>query len=398
MSIKLGKPKNWGSRSGKTRARKQSIESSLADLSIPTDLLESIVSGDASVKQAAESLLSVRKRMQAGAGAPKSVYSTSRGKLFQGDCIKVLSSIDDNSIDCIFADPPFNLSKDYGATSKSDDLAHEEYLEWTRAWLELCCAKLKPGGALFVYNIPKWSTYIASFLNSRLTFRNWIAIDLTFSMPIPSKLYPAHYSLLYYIKGDRPNRFSPPRLAMETCKRCGQEQHDYGGYKMKMNPEGISLRDVWVDIPPVRHSKYKNRDANELSLKLLDRVLDIATEEGDLIFDPFGGSGTTYIAAELRNCRWIGAELGNCGPIIDRLKNIETDRLNLRRYQDNQNKLFTDKALRLRCASGLPLDNYQINEEQLKRVIGPDQLKLSIPHVGARKRSSLKKKGQKDLR
>ena len=57
----------------------------------------------------------------------------------------------------------------------------------------------------------------------------------------------------------------------------------------------------------------KNRLYNELSVKLLDRVISFSSNEGDLILDPFGGSGTTYAVAELLNRNWIGVELGDCG-------------------------------------------------------------------------------------
>lgn len=66
---------------------------------------------------------------------------------------------------------------------------------------------------------------------------------------------------------------------------------------MKLNPEGLNLTDVWADIPPVRHRTTKTRAANELSIKLLRRVLEISSEPGDVVLDPFGG-GTTYAAAE----------------------------------------------------------------------------------------------------
>ena len=373
MSIKEGKEKNWGSRSGRAAkaGRTQSLEALLSDLGLPSRLLEQIVSADGELLQAAQSLLRFRGDLLNGKDAPRKVFTTKLGQLYHGDCISLLQQIDDDSLDCIFADPPFNLSKNYGK-SASDDLKHEQYIEWTHAWLDLCVKKLRPGGSLFVYNIPKWATYIAAFLNTRLTFRHWIAVDITMSMPIPSRLYPSHYALLYYVKGDRPSTFTPPRVPMETCRRCGFEQHDYGGYKMKMNPQGLNIRDVWVDIPPVRHSKYKNRDANELSVKLLDRVLDIATKEGDLVFDPFGGSGTTYVVAELKKRRWLGVEIGDWHPIRDRFKDLIEEEANLIRHRKNVNTLFTDRALALRKKAGLPLDNYQILEEQLRRVFPDD--------------------------
>src|SRR5690606_3748966 len=113
---------------------------------------------------------------------------------------------------------------------------------------------------------------------------------------------------------------------------------DYGGYKDKMNPKGVNLTDVWLDIPPVRHKKYKRRkEANELSIKLLDRIIEMSSEKGDLIFDPFGGSGTTYIVSEIKERRWIGIEIGPCEDIIDRFKVINEEKEYLENYRKNYN-------------------------------------------------------------
>lgn len=259
------------------------------------------------------------------AGEP--VYRTDLGILYNADCLTVMRGIPDDSVDVIFADPPFNLSKNYG-TGISDSLGEREYLEWCRAWLDECCRILAPGGSLFVYNIPKWLTYYTGWLNEKLTFRHWIAISIKFSLPIQGRLYPAHYGMLYYVKGPRPKVFNRPRLPIQICRHCGGDIKDYGGHKKALNPNGINLSDVWDDIPPVRHKKYKNRGANQLAPKLLERVLDIATnrpcpgEEPVLVFDPFGGSGTTYYVAQKRGLRWIGTEIGDCTPIVERLEDV----------------------------------------------------------------------------
>lgn len=378
MSRIDGKQKNWGSRSGKSKiksASKISLLDRLKYQGLSEDLLELAANDPTKFSDMAKEILESKARLieKSEATDLKKAYSTKLGTLYKGDCINLLTSdlIEDGSLDCIFADPPFNLAKKYGSNI-SDEIKDEEYLEWTRTWLDLCSKKLKDGGAFFVYNIPKWSTYIAHHLNQSLTLKSWITVDLTLSMPIPNRLYPSHYSLLYFVKGGKPKHFSPPRVPLKTCVRCGKEQNDYGGYKNKMHPEGLNLRDVWTDIPPVRHNKYKNRDANELSLKLLDRVLDIATEEGDVVFDPFGGSGTTYVAAELTKRKWIGVELGDTKPIIERLKDSAEDKRLIEKYHGEINTLFTDSALEKRLDHDIPIGQYRVSEEQLRRV-NPNQ-------------------------
>lgn len=283
-----------------------------------------------------------------GSNSIETVYTTKLGKLFQGDCLDAFPLIEDDSVDLVFADPPFNLNKLY-PSNIDDNLKKESYIRWSEKWLSECVRILKPGGSLFIWNLPKWNAILGNYLDGYLTFRNWIAVDMKYSLPIQNRLYPSHYSLLYYIKGDKANTFHPDRTPMQTCPKCFHEIKDYGGYKDKMNPKGINLTDIWLDIPPVRHAKYKRREgANELSLKLLDRIIEMATNEGDVVFDPFGGSGTTYMAAELKNRRWLGCEVGPVDVIVDRFKKIEQEREIINAYRGKVNLLFTDDILKER--------------------------------------------------
>ena len=252
----------------------------------------------------------------------KIAFSTQKGVLFRGDIQEILPFIQSESIDTIFADPPFNLSKVYGA-NVNDSKSEEEYIAWCRAWVDECIRVVKPGGAIFIYNLPRWNIILGNHLTGAgMTFRHWIAINMKLSLPIPGRLYPAHYSLLYYTKGT-PKTFRKIRTPIETCRHCGKEIKDYGGHRGAMNPNGVNLTDVWNDITPVRHRKFKSskRLANQLSTKILERVIQLSTNECDLVMDPFGGSGTTYDVCERHNRHWIGVEIENCDVIIERLRN-----------------------------------------------------------------------------
>jgi len=278
-------------------------------------------------------------------------FSTSYGAMFQGDCLSLMDQMKKESIDLIFADPPFNLNKTY--ESGINDLREEqEYLVWTEQWVLKCIDLLKEGGSIFIWNLPKWNTYISSILNQYLTFRDWIAVDIKYSLPIKNKLYPSHYSMLYYVKGEKPRVFNEQRIPLENCRHCGGDIRDYGGYKDKLNINGINLTDVWYDIPPVRHSKYKNRNSNELSLKLLERVISMASNKGDLIFDPFGGSGTTYVVAEILKRRWIGIEIGDVSIIQKRFEDIATQKQYILDIQKDKNTLFTAETRKKRIKNG----------------------------------------------
>jgi site-specific DNA-methyltransferase (adenine-specific) len=176
------------------------------------------------------------------------VYASSLGALFSADCMAVLPKIKDEVVDTVFADPPFNLGKEYGE-SCNDLKPEEEYLKWCKAWVAECVRTIKPGGAFFLYNLPKWNIPLGAYLSELgMDFRHWIAVEISACLPIPGRLHPSHYSLLYYTKG-KPKTFRRVRTPIQTCRHCGGEVKDYGGHRGAMNPNGVTLKDVWTDIP-----------------------------------------------------------------------------------------------------------------------------------------------------
>jgi len=266
----------------------------------------------------------IRNLFDKGKGLPEPALVTGLGILFNADCLEILRLMKDQSVDTVFADPPFNLGKDY-APSFTDRLPEDQYIDWCKGWLSQCVRVLKPGGALFVYNLPKWNIVLGSFLlQSGMQFCDWIAVNIKFSLPIPKRLYPSHYSLLYFSKG-RPKTFRQIRTPIETCRHCGGEIKDYGGYRNKINGHGINLTDVWSDISPVRHRKFKSgkRIANQVSTKMIERVIYISTNRGEIVLDPFGGSGTTYDVCERVGRHWIGIEINSADAIVERLTGDE---------------------------------------------------------------------------
>ena len=257
------------------------------------------------------------------------VIETKLGRLYRADCLDLFPKVDDRSIDLIFADPPFNLRKAYDG-DVNDNRSPEEYLSWSEDWIAHCARVLKPGGSIFIYNLPVWAAaYTGMLTNLGLSFRHWIAIEQTTSTPVTGRLYPAHYALLYYSKG-RPSRFRRIMTPVATCRHCGQELKDYGGYKERVRQVGTNLKDVWTDITPVRHQAFKprSRRENALSTKILERVIEIASRPMDIVLDPFGGSGTTFAVCEQRRRQWIGFEKGPTEAAAERLNGLVCNHTN----------------------------------------------------------------------
>lgn len=250
----------------------------------------------------------------------KAAFSNRYGLLYQTDCLDLFATIKDNSLDCIFADPPFNLGKVYGNGEVNDDLARRDYLKWSHAWLDECVRVLKPGAALFIYILPQWGYHFAAHLDEQgMMFRHWIALSMKGTFPRGRKLYPAHYALLYFTKGE-PKIFNRVRLPVPSCRHCGKDIKDYGGHRKYLNPLGLNLTDFWDDTAPARHRKFKTRwHVNELKPMIASRCFEIGTSPGEIVMDPFGGGGSSYEAAQTLKRYWIGSEITACEPIAQRL-------------------------------------------------------------------------------
>lgn len=225
-------------------------------------------------------------------------------QILKGDCLKLFKSIPNNSIDCIFADPPFNLNKKYN--SHVDKLVETEYLDWCKLWIDECLRVLKDSGFIFLHNIPKWLTFYANFLNYKAVFRHWISWD-AMTAPMGKTLQPAHYGILFYSKTNDRSKFNEIRYPHKRDRK-GVLIKDYGGKKNILHPFGPLCSDVWTDIHRIRHSKYRDEHPCQLPIHLLERIILMSSEENDIILDPFMGTGTTAIASKRLGRNFIGFE------------------------------------------------------------------------------------------
>lgn len=248
-------------------------------------------------------------------------------KILNGDAIELFKKIPDNSIDVTFADPPFNLKKKYNGYK--DSLEFEEYLKWCEIWIQEMVRVTKPTGSIFIHNIPKWLTYYSSILNKYATFRHWISWDAP-SSPMGKSLQPSHYGILYYVKDIKQTKFYELRYPHKRCRKCGYLLKDYGGKKQGLHPFGPLLSDVWTDIHRIKHNKYRDEHPCQLPIHLLERIILMSTDESDIVFDPFMGTGTTAIAAKRLGRNYIGFELD------DKYVSIANDKL---KYEQSNSKL-----------------------------------------------------------
>lgn len=226
--------------------------------------------------------------------------------VYRADCVDLMRLMPNNSVDVIFADPPYRLSTG-GVTVRSGRLAPVDKGSWDRSlgsfekdhqfnlrWLREARRILKPGGTIWVsgtYHI----IFSLGFALQTLKFR--IINDITWAKPDPTPnamhttFTHAHETLLWASK---------ERGACHTFN-----------YDLINSPNPDSqVSSVWR-IPTVPKSEKRHGyHPTQKPLRLVRRSLLASTREGDLVFDPFTGSGTTAVAAKELNRFFVGAELG----------------------------------------------------------------------------------------
>jgi site-specific DNA-methyltransferase (adenine-specific) len=250
--------------------------------------------------------------------------NTVTGEVYRRDALPFLRSLPDESADLLFIDPPFNLGKKYAQAVNIDRRPEADYWSWMLEVLSEGVRVIAIGGSLYLYHIPLWAMRFGAFLEQHLDLRHWIAISMKSGFARGERLYPAHYSLLYFTKGT-PASFQRPKIDPTVCRNCHEMIKDYGGYKSIILEKGINLSDFWEDLSPVRHSNYKSRSSNELPVKLTDRVLEISGNAGGTFIDPFSGAGTAVLSAARAGMHFKACDilLPNCRLLCRRLQTLE---------------------------------------------------------------------------
>ena len=224
-------------------------------------------------------------------------------KIIIGDCIEKLTSIPSSLVDLVFADPPYNLEKDYGLYR--DSSSPQDYLNWTEKWLIEIVRILKPDGSFYLLNLPKWAMYHAIFLDKLLYRQNTIAWD-ALSTP-RGKIMPAHYTLLYYTKSKVKYVFNKGKTR-HNWTHCARKTciDDRDSLLMPETP----YSDIWNNIYRIKHKRKRQSDhPTQLPLEFMKRIILTSSTEGDLVFDPFLGVGTTAIAAKILRRNYLGIEI-----------------------------------------------------------------------------------------
>ena len=251
-----------------------------------------------------------------------------------GDCLERMAEWPADAVDLVFADPPYNIGYTYDAYD--DNKADEQYVDWTRRWIAACVRLLKPAGSLYVLIGDEYAAEARLMLKEHerageLAFRNWIVWHYTFGQNCSTKFNRSHAHLFYCVGSaacrnwsakDPPFAFNRDAIAIPSAR-----QTTYGD--KRSNPKGKLPDDTWVLRPqdaegrlfgPEEDTWYFSRLCGtfrertgwhpcQLPEALLERIVKLSSHPGELVFDPFVGSGTTLAVAARLGRRWLGCEL-----------------------------------------------------------------------------------------
>ena len=214
-----------------------------------------------------------------------------------GDALDELKKIDASSVDLVIADPPYNLGKDYG--NNHDVKGFDEYLQFSRNWLGEAHRVLKPTGTLYVFMGFRFISYLYDILDRDLQmfFNTWIVWHYTQGMGKTKGFSPRHDDILMFTKGKK------AKFNLDAV-RVPQKF-----YRERNNMRGANPGDVWE----FSHVHYCNGNRqNHPTQKpegLIERMVLASSDEGDLVLDPFSGSGTTLRVCQQLDRDAVGIEI-----------------------------------------------------------------------------------------
>jgi len=240
------------------------------------------------------------------------ILASHSGKLttiYHSDCFDALQEIENESVDLIFADPPYNIGKQFG-TFKDSWRSDSDYAEWCYLWLDLCISKLSERGSIYVMTSTQAMPYLDLWLRDRLTILSRIMWHYDSSGVQAKKYYGSLYEpILHCVKNPKNYTFNAREIEVEAKTGAVRQLIDY----RKATPEPYKTTKVpgntWY-FPRVRYRMPEYEDhPSQKPEALLERIIKASSNPGDLVLDPFSGTFSTCAVSQKLQRRSIGIEM-----------------------------------------------------------------------------------------
>jgi DNA modification methylase len=257
-------------------------------------------------------------------------------RVHRGDCLALLSAMPAGCAHLAFADPPFNIGYDYD--TYDDRRSAEDYLDWSRRWMGEIKRVLRDDGTFWLAIGDEYAAELKVIATRELGFicRSWVVWYYTFGVNCKYKFSRSHAHLFHFVKDPEAFTFNVDAIRVPSARELV-----YGD--KRANAKGRLPDDTWIlrpqDLPegfeadgdtwyfPRVCGTFKERSGwhgCQMPEQLLGRIIRACSHEGDLVVDPFGGSGTTLAVAKKLGRSFLGFELSEAyaARIEERLESI----------------------------------------------------------------------------
>ncbi|MCW3106938.1 MAG: yhdJ [Segetibacter sp.] len=255
-------------------------------------------------------------------------FKTANGKLYHNSAINLMKSLDAESVDLIFSDPPYNIKKAEWDTFSSQ----KEYVEWSMEWIKEAHRILSKKGSLYICGFSEILADIKWAASSLFKGCKWLVWFYRNKGNLGKDWGRSHESILHFRKSENfifnidEVRIPYNEHTLKYPERSQAETSQFSKGKKNENvwipnPLGAKPKDV-IEIPAISNGAWeKTSHITQKPVELLRKIILSSSLQDSLILDPFGGSGTTYAVAEAYNRKWIGSELDlqYCNVIKERI-------------------------------------------------------------------------------
>jgi site-specific DNA-methyltransferase (adenine-specific) len=263
---------------------------------------------------------------------PVPFYKHPNGVLFQGDSIEWLKSLDTQSVDLIFADPPYNIKKaDWDSFENQ-----EEYIKWSMLWIKEASRILKPTGTLYICGFSEILSDLKHPASKYFNSCRWIIWHYKNKANLGNDWGRSHESILHFRKTKQFKlnvddiRIPYGEHTLKYPSHPQAETSQYGNGKngdhiWEPNPLGAKPKDV-MEIPTTCNGMHeKTPHPTQKPEELLRKIILASSNVGDTIIDPFCGSGTTPVCSEQLQRKWFACDLSQeyLGWAVNRIELVE---------------------------------------------------------------------------
>lgn len=261
----------------------------------------------------------------------KTRFTHQNGYLYEGDLLTWLKLLKNSSVDLVFADPPYNLNKEDWDNFESQEV----YIEWSLKWIKEVARILKPNGSMYICGFSEILADLKHPASKYFKSCRWLVWHYKNKANLGKDWGRSHESIIHFRKEKKVKlnidsiRIPYGNHTLKYPSHPQAETSNYGNGKRKdiwfPNPLGAKPKDV-IDIPTTCNGmNEKTPHPTQKPEELVRKLILASSKVGDVVLDPFSGSGTTVVVAEQLQRKWLGCELNSeyNSWAIERLRAVE---------------------------------------------------------------------------